>query len=289
MSEPNKSNFNIAKAGMMLVLVMSVFLYYANTEQIWRIGPWELKKSLDLKWPASSTPKAKKKTRSNKPKAVVVTQIDTTPKRFLLVGDSEVEGLMYPFDDYCRYNGDSLLLAHVWYSATDMVYANNDSLKKRIEEYKPDHIVMVIGLNQVTQQNFSNSEKAVQSILQTFGDIPYTWIGPANWIPDLGINQLYADLVDSGQFFYSGGLVLERGKDGRHPSKQAYYVWMDSIAQWMEKESIHHIRMKKPDTVFPYRKINRVTMNASRRKNNNAESKSDEKTDSSASRNTESE
>jgi hypothetical protein len=55
---------------------------------------------------------------------------------------------------------------------------------------------------------------------------------------------------------------------------------MDSIAQWMEKESIHHIRMKKPDTVFPYRKINRITMNASKRKNNSADNKSAKKTDS---------
>jgi hypothetical protein len=272
MSNEKSSVKNIAWAGIIFVMVMGLFFGYSNLPQSYNLGPWTLNKSNDLKWPTiksqKKTTRKQKITNSNLPKI-----LDTLPKRFLLIGDSEVEGLMYPFYDYCRFNGDTLAFANVWYSATDMAYAKSDSLKNIIERIKPNHIVMVIGLNQVTQKNTAISEIAVKKIIETFGDIPYTWVGPANWIPDLGINDLYASTVDSGQFFYSGDLVLERGPDGRHPSRNAYFVWMDSLAKWMQNESVHRIRWNKPDTIYHYRKFDNRVLNASKMKKTEKASK----------------
>jgi hypothetical protein len=267
MSNEKSSRKNIAWSGIIFVMVMGLFFAYSNLPQSYNLGPWTLNKSNDLKWPTiKKSKKTNLKQKINAIDSVKPKTLDTLPKRFLLVGDSEVEGLMYPFYDYCRFNGDTLAFAHIWYSATDMVYAKSDSLKNIIEQVKPNHIVMVIGLNQVTQKNTENSGIAVKKIIETFGDIPYTWVGPANWIPDLGINDLYANTIDPGQFFYSGNLILERGPDGRHPSRNAYFVWMDSIAQWMQNESVHRIRWNKPDTIYQYRKFDKKVLNASRMK-----------------------
>jgi NADH:ubiquinone oxidoreductase subunit 5 (subunit L)/multisubunit Na+/H+ antiporter MnhA subunit len=43
--------------------------------------------------------------------------------------------------------------------------------------------------------------------------------------------------------FYSKDLILERAKDGRHPSNKACFIWMDSIASWMQNQSVWKIRI----------------------------------------------
>jgi hypothetical protein len=126
---------------------------------------------------------------------------------------------------------------------------------------------MVIGLNQVYQDRFTKSEEAIEKILATFGSTPYTWIGPASWIPDNGITNCYRDNLDEGCFYPSDALTLDRGSDGRHPSASAYYVWMDSIANWMQNESAHHILMKKPNEFNTRYKFAHKSYNAGRKKN----------------------
>jgi hypothetical protein len=53
---------------------------------------------------------------------------------------------------------------------------------------------------------------------------------------------------------------------------------MDSIAQWMQNESVHSIRWKKPDTIYHYRKFDKKVLNASKMKK--AEKASKAKVDS---------
>jgi hypothetical protein len=249
--------------------VMFLFFIYANSNSQINLFGFELVKSkeLQIKEPIIQ-PKKKSRNRfvTKKKDNVIKAKIDTTHKRFLLIGDSQVGGLMYPFYNYCKFNGHDLAFAQVWYSARDLTYASNDTLSLLIEEYKPDHIVMVIGLNQVFQDRFTKSEEAIEKILATFGSIPYTWIGPASWIPDNGITECYRNNLDEGCFFASDKLILERGGDGRHPSASAYYVWMDSIANWMQNESYYHIQMKKPMQFNTRYKFAHRSFNAGRKK-----------------------
>jgi hypothetical protein len=253
-----KSRINIFLSGIILIISMSFFVYYSNSAPIFKLYGFELKKNKDLSF---YTPK-KKKAKVVPPKIIVEKKnlIDTSSKRFLLIGDSEIEGLRNPFYDYCKKNGHELALAMIWYSSTDMTYANSDTLKKIIGKYKPNHIVMTIGLNQIYQTSFDGSEQAIDKIIETFDTIPYSWIGPANWTEDKGINNLYQNKIDSGKFFLSKNLILERAKDGRHPSNNAYFIWMDSIANWMQNKSTWKIKMNRPDSLEKSRKINVITL-----------------------------
>lgn len=253
-----KSRINIFLSGIILIFSMSFFIYYSNASLIFKPYGFELKKNNDL-----TLDLFKKKKNKIIPKKIIVVKknvIDTSSKRFLLIGDSEIEGLRNPFYDYCKKNEHELALAMIWYSSTDMTYGNSDTLKKIIDQYKPNHIVMAIGLNQIYQTSFDSSEHAIDKIIETFDTIPYSWIGPANWTEDKGINNLYQHKIDSGKFFLSKNLVLERARDGRHPSNPACFIWMDSIASWMQNKSIWKMKMNKPDSMEKYRKINLMTL-----------------------------
>ncbi len=253
-----KSRINIFLSGIILIISMSFFIYYSNAASILNLYGFELKKNNDL-----TLNLFKKKKKKITPKKIIVTKknlIDTSSKRFLLIGDSEIEGLRNPFYDYCKKNGHELALAMIWYSSTDMTYANSDTLKKIIEQYKPNHIVMAIGLNQIYQASFEGTEQAIDKIIETFDTIPYSWIGPANWTEDKGINNLYQHKIDSGKFFLSKNLVLERAKDGRHPSNPACFIWMDSIANWMQNKSTWKIKMNRPDSIEKSRKFKIMTL-----------------------------
>jgi hypothetical protein len=251
-----KSRINIFLSGLILISSMSFFIYYSNASLIFKTYGFELKKSNDLTF----TSIIKKKIVYKKTPVLIKKLIDTSSKRFLLIGDSEIEGLRNPFYDYCRKNGHQLALAMIYYSSTDMTYGNSDTLKKIIAQYKPNHIVIVIGLNQIYQTNFEGSENAIDKIIETFDTIPYSWIGPANWTEDKGINNLYINKIDSGKFFLSKNLILERAKDGRHPSNPACFIWMDSIASWMQNKSTWKIKMNRPDSMEKSRKINLMTL-----------------------------
>jgi hypothetical protein len=267
-------NKGILLAGIGLFITMSILLIYANDSAIWQIDKYELKKSKDLIWEdvdqqaveTDTTPLAQTFVDT------VVEQLpnyDTANKKILLFGDSQAEGIMDPLYNYTLSSGHKFLFALPWYSASDMKYASNDTLKNIIAEFKPDYIIVVIGLNQVFQSTLDPSRKAVQTILKTIGDIPFSWIGPANWVEDKGINKVYEEELPKGSFFLSKNLTLPRGPDGRHPDGQGYKIWMDSIATWLHTKAKWKINMVKPTKMVYKRGFKLRTLNAGRRANKN--------------------
>jgi hypothetical protein len=243
-----KSNY-ILITGLLITVCMSMFMVFANMDQKLNVGGITLNKSRDLRIRPEPNVKRQVLPRPAKEKVDSSSSaIDTSSKKILLVGDSEAGGLVFPFSDYCRHNGHQMKATLTWSSATDMTYANDDTLAALIRKYQPDYIFMVIGLNQIYQTNFDRSIEAVQKIVRVFGDIPYAWIGPANWADDYGINDVYANYTHEGSFFLSKHLKLGRGSDGRHPNKEGYSIWMDSIANWLMTGARMKIRMRKPAT-----------------------------------------
>lgn len=267
-------NKGILLAGIGLLITMSILLIYANDSAIWQIDKYELKKSKDLIWEDIDQQAVKTDTTPLAQTFVdtVVEQLpnyDTANKKILLFGDSQAEGIMDPLYNYTLSSGHKFLFALPWYSASDMKYASNDTLKNIIAEFKPDYIIVVIGLNQVFQSTLDPSRKAVQTILKTIGDIPFSWIGPANWVEDKGINKVYEEELPKGSFFLSKNLTLPRGPDGRHPDGQGYKIWMDSIATWLHTKAKWKINMVKPTKMVYKRGFKLRTLNAGRRANKN--------------------
>jgi hypothetical protein len=258
------SRYFIFWAGMLFTTVMFIFLWYANHTAKIKVKSIELRKSTDLVFSAKSVNNKNdtEKIRSNVINIQKIPNTDTVSHKILLIGDSQVEGLRIPFYDYCAKNKDTLLLAAMWYSSTDVVFASNDTLKNIIARYKPDYILFVIGLNEIffhEFDEFNESRMAIKKIINTFNGIPYSWIGPANWTPDRGINDLYQQEVDSGCFFLSKNLVLSRANDHRHPSSQGYRIWMDTIGRWLNNNALWRLKMDVPDsiaTMVKHRNIN---------------------------------
>jgi hypothetical protein len=258
--ENNTSKKFTIIAGVLFVLSMGFFIWTTNFAQPFSWRGFSLQLSEDLRIKKKKEINNITRVRKLTPDTVLNKQKDTSHHRILLVGDSQVEGLRIPFYDYCIKNKHELVAAMTWYSSTDLDYAANDTLSQVIKKYKPDYIVMVIGLNELWMKNQEPSTAAVRKIIDLFDTIPYAWIGPANWQEDHGINETYQKTVDPGCFFLSKDLVLPRAKDGRHPSRIGYQIWMDSLAYWFEEKAFFRLPMKKPDSVNRNRKINNILL-----------------------------
>jgi len=171
---------------------------------------------------------------------------DTTKQRILLIGDSEMGGLRYSINDYCRENGHKIVLAVEWYSATTFNFGRSDTIDKIISRYKPTYVFIVIGLNELYAKDLKARKIAANKLAVKLKGIPYTWIGPANWQEDFGINKVYESSAEPGAYFMSKNLTLPRSQDGRHPDNKGYRIWMDSIAAWVQTSARYKIKMKVP-------------------------------------------
>ncbi len=273
-------NKGILYGGLGLLLSMSLLSYFANYEVELSIGELILNKSKDLKWiekPGINKVQDTVQSIISKKDTVNVEipDYDTANKNILLVGDSQAEGIMDPLYNYTHNSGHDFKFALTWYSATDIIYGATDTLKNTIERIKPDYIIVVLGLNQIFQSHFEPSRKAVKSILNTIGETPFSWIGPANWVEDKGINQVYEELLPKGTFFLSKNITLPRGPDGRHPSYQGYRIWMDSIATWLNTKAKWKMNMVKPLISVNTRGFRFKTLNAGKRKTTEAKKETD--------------
>jgi hypothetical protein len=253
----NMSKKNTFLFGLMLVFIIGLLFIYENSDYTIKVFNYTLIKSAELeiteKKPKS---KIKKKIVTPIPKKIEILQ----NKRILLAGDSEAGSIVYEIQKYAVLNGHNLCRTIIWNSASDNTYANSDTLKNNIQRYKPEYIIFVIGLNQVFQKNFDRSKTSIEKIIGEFKDIPYTWVGPANWVKDNGINQFYQENVDSGAFYLSGNLVLERGEDGRHPSTSGSKKWVDSICFFLTNKARYRIKMEKIDTAFKRPRLNMLNL-----------------------------
>ena len=173
-------------------------------------------------------------------------QIDSTKHRIILIGDSECGGLTSPLNAYCEENGHRLILSFVWNSATILNFAYSDTITKIIDKYKPTYLFLVVGLNELYAKDLNKRKIAADLFAKKIINIPYAWIGPANYRQDFGINKVFNSAADSGCFFLTNNMDLQRGEDGRHPSKFGYKIWMDSIASWIKSSAKHKLVMNKP-------------------------------------------
>lgn len=172
--------------------------------------------------------------------------LDSISHRILIIGDSECGGLCFQLNDYCQENSHKLLASVVWNSASIFNFAYSDTITNVIKKYKPTYIFVVVGLNELYAKDLRRRRKAAQILARKISGIPYTWIGPANFSEDNGINQVFAESAEPGTYFLTKQLTLPKGSDKRHPSISGYRIWMDSLAVWTQTKAKYKIRMKPP-------------------------------------------
>lgn len=237
----------------LLAVAFFIFLGLSMCDDI-HIGGWHLKSSgmadsLLASRPDSSLTATERESVSSLSVDTIpsVEEPDTMPKVVLLIGDSMVECLGPRMGAYCEASGHTLYNV-IWYSSGTERYANARLISKYIEELHPDFIFLSLGGNELFIKDIIQKRDGyVKSILAEIGDIPYLWIGPPNWKPDTGINQLIASNVKPGCMFVSSHLTLSRKADGAHPDAKSSIKWMDSIASWMPDSARYKLMLRTPE------------------------------------------
>lgn len=172
---------------------------------------------------------------------------DTAAQTILFIGDSMLEGLGPRLAAYAEKNGHTLYNV-IWYSSTSEVWGRSDKLRHYIEQIHPTYVFVCLGANELFVSDIKTKRRGyVRNIVDAIGDIPFVWIGPPNWKPDTGINELIEENTRTGQFFLSDGMSFQRSADGAHPTRSSAAQWMDSVARWMPAHALHPIRMDYPD------------------------------------------
>lgn len=172
--------------------------------------------------------------------------LDTIPKNVLIIGDSMLEGLSPRLAAYCDASGYDLYTA-IWYSSTTELYGQTHLLADYIKAIRPGYIFLSLGGNELFVADVASKRlEHVKSILSDIGDTPFLWIGPPNWKPDTGINQLIRSNVPKGAYFPSHGLKFDRKRDGAHPTAESSAAWMDSIIRWMPANAAYVLPLRPP-------------------------------------------
>ena len=172
--------------------------------------------------------------------------MDTTSKTILFIGDSMLEGLGPRLAAYASENGHTLINV-IWYSSTTEIWGRTTRLKERIDEFHPDYIFVCLGANELFVSDIKKKrQKYLDNMLSQIGNIPYVWIGPPNWKPDTGINDMIQESVAEGSFYLSNGEHFDRAKDGAHPTRASAAQWCDRVCKWVMEKSYHPIKLNKP-------------------------------------------
>lgn len=170
--------------------------------------------------------------------------VDTTPQVILFFGDSMTQNLALRASAYARQNGHKIHTVN-WDSSGTRIWSQSDTLDHYIERFHPTFVFISLGSNELYIRHLDKYREYVKTILSKIGDIPYVWVGPPNWKPDEGINDMLQSETAPGTFFRSAGIEMARKRDQIHPTRDAAAIWFDSIARWMPR-SAHPIRLETP-------------------------------------------
>ncbi len=171
---------------------------------------------------------------------------DTTAKTILFVGDSMLDGLQPRMAAYAEHNGHKLYGVR-WYSSTTQVWGSSQRLAGFIKQYKPDYVIVCLGANELFVKDIKEKrQRYLDEMVRQIGSLPFVWIGPPNWKPDTGINEMIESTLPRGTFYLSKNDKFVRGKDGAHPTRESAAQWCDRVCRWIVAESAHPIRLDVP-------------------------------------------
>lgn len=181
------------------------------------------------------------------PEVTFPVPVDTAAQTILFIGDSMLEGLSPRMAAYADKNGHTLYCV-MWYSSTSEVWGKSTKLQSYIKRLKPSYVFISLGANELFVKNIADKrDKYVKKIIEDIDSIPYVWIGPPNWKPDTGINDLIDANTPEGTFFLSKDMDFDRSSDGAHPTRASAIEWLDSVMRWMPQHALHPIKMDLPD------------------------------------------
>jgi hypothetical protein len=170
-------------------------------------------------------------------------------KRILFIGDSQLENLRFWVRKSLMDNNYQLAGSVIWYGSSTKQWASTDTLEYFYKKFKPDFILIALGLNELFVNDLekrASYSKIIKYKLAQLG-VPYYFIGPAAWVKDKGSINVIQGVF--GELFYPSHLLkLDRAADGRHPSKSGAKSWFKEVAQKMTEKNVLNLRISKDTT-----------------------------------------
>jgi hypothetical protein len=166
-------------------------------------------------------------------------------EQILVMGDSMVEVLMPRLADYALENGHRIVPA-IWYGSTTSAWAKSAELSAILREVNPSLVVVVLGSSELTRRDIGSRRPMIEALVKRIGPRKLVWVGPPNWRPDTGINDLVGSVLGSDRFFRSADLVLTRKKDGIHPDAAGGRLWTTAFVHWLGATGRYDIAMAEP-------------------------------------------
>jgi hypothetical protein len=181
------------------------------------------------------------------PSATASTRLEEPMARekILILGDSMVEVLVPRLADYALENGHELVPA-IWYGSTSSAWARSAELGQLLREVNPSLVVVVLGSSELTRRDIGSRRPMIEALAKRVGSRKLLWVGPPNWRPDTGINDLVESVVGADRFFRSADLDLTRKKDGIHPDTAGGRAWAAAFVRWLAKDSRYGIALSEP-------------------------------------------
>lgn len=157
--------------------------------------------------------------------------------KVFLVGDSLAVGLSRPLSALAADHKVQFESMTVSGTRIDQ-WVNNAALFSRLQQFKPDLILVSLGTNDEYVQPLDT--KAHQQHLQTLltklrAFAPVAWIGPPK-LPKTNTNgaiPLLIENVPSSMYYPSQKLEIPRAPDKLHPTTGGYAGWAAKIWSWI--------------------------------------------------------
>jgi lysophospholipase L1-like esterase len=98
---------------------------------------------------------------------------------------------------------------------------------------RPDLVFFVLGSNNVKASYPETLAPDIREVVKMAGGARCWFVGPPDWDDDHRLSRVLGRTVAPCTFFDSGAVTLARGKDGIHPTHDAYKAWAQAIVDAM--------------------------------------------------------
>ncbi len=173
--------------------------------------------------------------------------------RVLLIGDSLAVGMAPLFASMSKEAGVDFKAMATVGTRIDQ-WASNTDLKKLLETFQPELVLVSLGTNDSFMQGagiVAKQQAQLEKLLTLLTTWPRSkdyglgpehivWIGPPTLPnpPNPGISKMIQDSAGSAlapryYYFHSERLTLPRGPDNLHPTVRGYAGWAGAIWHWL--------------------------------------------------------
>lgn len=149
--------------------------------------------------------------------------------RVLVFGDSMVDaGFAQRLGKLVEARG-GVLFHDAWTSSSTTSWSKGARLDNLLALHKPDVVIIALGANEVFLPSPEAVAPRVRSIVQKVAPRSCLWVSPPLWKGETGIVDVERKNSTPCGFFDSGGIPVERAKDGIHPTPKGGSDWADAV------------------------------------------------------------